>query len=311
MRDEFRQADFPGRAASPPLSSLILHPSSFRRGFTLVELLVVLSLIVILMSLTAAALPGLQRRQKVARGVGLLQGWLRVAQQQALRDRMPTGVRLQRNADNPLVVTELSYIQQPDDFYGGLGSSVAVGWPSASVPPNIVVGAGVDFAGGFAGQPSSFWPVQPGDYLETQGGGWVRRITAVRPSALQLASAPPTSVPPTAQYRIIRQPRGQIGEPPLLLPSDMVIDLTLSRDVPVNALTKNLDILFSPSGQGIGAPADKIILWVRDVSRDDALQGEPALVVIYVRSGTVAVRPVDPSGVDPYHFTRDAGPSEF
>ena len=65
-----------------------------RGGFTLVELLVVIVIILILASLVVALNPRIAGAQKVAKGGDLLQGWLAIARQRAKRDQIPTGVRL-------------------------------------------------------------------------------------------------------------------------------------------------------------------------------------------------------------------------
>jgi hypothetical protein len=57
---------------------------------------------------------------------------------------------------------------------------------------------------------------------------------------------------------------------------------------------------------GAGTPAaDKAILFVRDASRDNLTDGEPVLVSVHIRTGAIAVNPVDISSGDYYSFTRD------
>src|SRR5574340_1255625 len=68
-----------------------------RTGFTMVEMLVVLGIILMLSVLTVLFMPRISERQRVAQGADLLQGWLLMAKQRALRDRVPTGIRLQLN----------------------------------------------------------------------------------------------------------------------------------------------------------------------------------------------------------------------
>jgi prepilin-type N-terminal cleavage/methylation domain-containing protein len=276
-----------------------------RPAFTLVELLVVISLIVILAALTVAFLPS-QERQRVPRGASDLQGWLLIAKNRALRDQVPVGIRFQPGRTDPLHVSEMQYIEQPEPFSKG----------RISVTGNLVTGINVDFRGGFT--DPALWPVQPGDYLEVKGGGLVHRIAAVPgPTTLQLATAPLYNTPvPTQDYRILRAPRLVSGEAPLQLPQGVIIDLATNTQfgnpLPIDPVTRSVDVLFAPSGTVIGpaAAADKVIFWVRDATRDAGSPGEPILIIVYTRTGFVTAHPADLTSGDPYSFTRDGRSSE-
>ncbi len=161
--------------------------------------------------------------------------------------------------------------------------------------------------------------VQPGDYLELNGGGLLHRITGVSSGSITLAST--VSGPATTNYRIIRQPQPLAGQPSLQLPADVAIDvtsgtsglLTLSTitttppTLPVNPAGTGYDILFSPSGAVItrGTVGDRIILWVRDTNQTDPKQGGTILLSINVRTGLIASVPVDTTSGDPYSLARD------
>jgi hypothetical protein len=181
-----------------------------------------------------------------------------------------------------------------------------------------------DFTGGFS-NPTLF-PVQPGDYLEAMGNGLVHLILPpVSPTQLQLASAfmpvPAAAgspfAPLTSQYRIIRAPRVLQGETPLELSTKVVVDINpkaLGYDppLPIDPLTGNIDIMFSPSGGVTGRKlglTDKIMLWVRDGTKDAAAPGQMYLVTIQVRTGFIAVHPVQwpitLQNPDPYLYARD------
>jgi prepilin-type N-terminal cleavage/methylation domain-containing protein len=306
-----------------------------RQAFTLVELLVALVLLLTLAALALALMPRMDQNQKVARGADLLQGWLLIAKQRAVRDQVPTGVRLFPDSKN--YVNQMQYVQQPDDFFGG---TIVVSEPSgmttwmASLVGNTSTPV-VDYFGGFGSSSSAaLWPVQPGDYLEVKGGGWVYLITGVTSSSttgtpgdtLALNAAPVTwwtdssgnkiATSATSQYRIIRAPRLLTGETPLDLPQDVVIDLNTNLTIPgappipsAAGVALPMDIMFSPSGSVIGWPMsnDRIVFWLRDSTTDSAMLGNPALVTIYVRTGLIAAAEVDHSGsaMAPYTFTQD------
>jgi hypothetical protein len=100
------------------------------------------------------------------------------------------------------------------------------------------------------------------------------------------------------------------GEPVLQLPQNVAIDFsvspltntTLSMPKASNIWTPNpggqpyMDVLFTSSGavQPLSQmPTEKFIFWVHDVSLDTAFQGQPALIVVYARTGAIAAHPVN------------------
>src|SRR5439155_22119725 len=94
-----------------------------RWGFTLVELLVVISIMVALMAMIALAAPRFAERQGPSRGAMQLQSWLNLARQTAIRDKRPRGLRMLLPVGQPYkdndknYARELQYIEQPEDFY--------------------------------------------------------------------------------------------------------------------------------------------------------------------------------------------------
>lgn len=235
-----------------------------RIGLTLIELVVVVGIIVILLGIGAAFLPGLQGNQKVQTGVDRIAQWLLIAKNRAKHDGLPTGLRflLTNNptADpappngNPyLTVSQFMYVQQPDPLFGDPGASTLVSaftipdLPLTNPPTykqqqaQVLFTNNPDFVGGDAANPL----VQAGDYLELFGGGTLYQIASVQPSvlnpadnktyvALQLNTNPttlPGAIIPgpngTTSWRIIRQPRRLPGEDVLTLPQDIVVDLSV------------------------------------------------------------------------------------
>jgi hypothetical protein len=272
-----------------------------------------------------ALVPTFQQRQQASKAADQLQGFILGAKEMAKRDRLPTGIRLLPSA-NPNFSTEVQYIQQPDDFVLAqslITVTVNNGVATATVL-DTTTGKNVDFWGGYGAATASAI-VQVGDYLELQGGGLLHQIAAVGPSnpqaqppvgdQLTLASVPPNAIINGQQYRIIRSARPLQGEATLSLPQDTAIDLNWSYPQGVGAF----DLLFSPSGTVVGGAAatDRVIYWVRDNSVDQPaagapVNGEPALIVVYVRTGFIAAHPVntDPNipsagNQDYYWFTRD------
>ncbi len=151
-------------------------------------------------------------------------------------------------------------------------------------------------------------------------------------SALPAAISPNVdgSLPQSSNYTIYRQARPLPGEPTLLLPRGIAIDISREatsgfpswyRLFPgfVNSGgSAPFDILFDPSGRvvsTIGASSARVCLWVRDatvntpgplagndlVATDPRVlpPGENSIICVYTRTGLVAAHPVDATRLQP------------
>ncbi len=412
-----------------------MKSKSNRNAFTLVELLVVMSLIVILAGFAIAFFPNAASSARESRGAGIVKSTLDIAKMRAMRDQAPRGVRLwirkpdggayssppptwaagnaygqfdtvmfllpppdlltafrciaphtSTLANQPVVngnafwqktqlVTEMQYIEQPEDYADGAIDALVVPWnvtnnyPAFSnvtyngltyysrqiVPPNrpqtpdndiqfwfpnatIVrfsadIGNNYSFVNTYSPLNSQnfnllppdsnmkYWHVQPGDYLEIQGGGLMHRVQTVfplNPTATpplmprQLAVTPPlpfTVNSATLNYRIIRAPR-VVGDETVKMTEGTLIDLDTNFifDNPLPQQTnpgsaKNaVDILFAPNGSVIsrGVTTPNIHLWVRSPAQDnpnDVFRGEPTIVSVFVRSGLAGAYQPDPNQI--------------
>ncbi len=286
-----------------------------RDAFTLVELLVVISIMAILATLTIAFFPNAASSQREARAAMSVQGWLNIAKQRALRDQVPFGIRLIQNPADATQVIEAQYIQQPDDFTGGVVASV----PLLSPIEFLVFSPPVDLLNGNAPMNPAeqrFWAVQPGDSIELMGTGLVRQIIDIMDQTT-LKISPPLTYPitiPTSSYRIIRAPR-PAGDEKLSLPDNTFIDIgtnaTFKSPLPPtdpNVGSGFADIVFGPSGQVISrnVATPNIHLWVRSPNQDyptDVFRGDPTIVSVFVRSGFVGAYPPERS-LTPYALVK-------
>src|SRR5262249_23468684 len=249
-----------------------------RTGFTLVELLVVIGILLALAGLGILFLPGVQQSQPAARGPPAVQGALLIAKQRAVRDQGPRGLRLIIDDVNVGYVIKLQYIEQPDDFSGGVLTTHPPAMPATPPPFTQVMLTGVDLWNGDNGSDKTRWHVLEGDYLEIFGGGQTYRIKTVTSNGPDsgLILHGPADTPPgagiataitegTKNYRIIRTPR-ITGEDVIQLPDNVAIDLNTNWLPPppsgppngysqLNPLPKtpanapSIDILFAPSGR--------------------------------------------------------------
>jgi prepilin-type N-terminal cleavage/methylation domain-containing protein len=220
-----------------------------RIAFTLVELLVVMSLIAILATLMIGFFPSAVASAREARAAQSLQGWLNIAKQRAVRDQAPRGLRLWIPSGSMQVV-ECQYLEQPEDFSGG---AIQSGLPIPPPPPasgytmQNTIQMSVDVTNGYgvtmlSNDPNAkYWNVQVGDYLEVLGTGLMHQIVQIgvpngaNPPVIQsnfLVISPPLTIPITSatqNYRIVRSAR-PIGDETLKLPSSTVVDLAPNFD---------------------------------------------------------------------------------
>jgi prepilin-type N-terminal cleavage/methylation domain-containing protein len=70
-----------------------ISPISRRRGFTLIEMLVVMTLIIVLATIAVLVAPRFSETQRISLAGGQVQGWLFTAKQRAYRDKLVRGLR--------------------------------------------------------------------------------------------------------------------------------------------------------------------------------------------------------------------------
>ena len=102
----------PSGSASKPLSS--------RAGYTLVELLIVISIIVILLAMTAAAVNFNRDAERVRGGALQVQSFLAGARDRAIYAKEARGVRFFLDSENNRAVTSMVYIDPAELWSDGV-----------------------------------------------------------------------------------------------------------------------------------------------------------------------------------------------
>jgi len=274
-----------------------------RRGMTLVELLVVMSIMVTFAAMTAAFYPSISSDNQIAQASNKIQNLLVGARQKARRDSNVTGVRFFPDTNNPGSATQMMLIQKPVDLTGSsLGANIVFS------PPNIVS----FFFPDNANTPYPVWGFATGEDLIMANDILVDPLTSNSTNILGKGAStnqmiinfgfytPNFSAP--LNYKIIRQARIVPGEEAIPLPEGYEI-LLYSPDVnrikcisgpPINNYPSviPIDVCFEKTGAVYQIDfASNVYIWVHKTgsskySEDDAIIG------IQRNNGKVAVFPV-------------------
>lgn len=312
-------------------------PERGRRGFTLLELLVVITIVSILLGMTVAAVNFARDSERVVSAALQVQSFLSGARDRAIHAKEARGVRFFVDATNSRAVTAMAYID-PAEFWSqgtirlqrpdGDTNNVADG-------PDITIVAGAD---------TQWWQLKRRGLLfdglriripKGDAGTWYE----IETSMIDLTSAPP----PT-QYLKLRTPYADPGDTPttqviafdtvgpedyelelaprilpmdpVKLPTETIIDLDASRLPaawrPTTSLStlngsgnlqysQFMDIVFSARGTVIGNAASGGIIQFYICDNQDSITLKEQFVTndtFFIGSASFPIPPL-PSGAPP------------
>jgi prepilin-type N-terminal cleavage/methylation domain-containing protein len=274
-----------------------LQSQSLRSGFTLVELMVVITIMLLLFGMTVYGINFTRDADKVRGAVSQVQSFLSGARDRAIYAKEPRGVRFFVNPANPRSVSAMAYIQPGQKWtYGNVNLERLDINPQNNVPdrPEVIV---------VRGERLGWWQLKRRGLL-TDGsrirmprdtGNWYEVDTS-----LINITAPPTG----QDFLLLRIPFSDAGgdsntvvahsgmtyelelpsqllpQEPSLLPEGAVIDLDGSKIPNVwrpglsdeaGQFSPYMDIFFSPRGNVIGNAASTGLIHFYVCDAEDSL----------------------------------------
>ena len=293
-----------------------------RRGMTLVELLVVMSIMVTFAAITAAFYPSISSDNQIAQASNKIQNMLVGARQKARRDSNVTGVRFFSN--DLISANQMMLVQKPVDLTGNnlLDINFNPPIPTTLYQPQLLTGNPniIQFSSQVWGFPTGEDLVMANDILVEPVTNNSTRITGKGATANQmfinssvsntLIFYNPNLANPTLNYKIIRQARIVPGEEAIPMPEGYEIlffvpdrngtkcfsgpPIFYSSVIPPEVIPResSVDVCFEKTGAVYQIDfAANVYIWVHKTgstkySEDDAIIG------IQRNNGKVAVFPV-------------------
>ena len=316
------------------LNRLRQFDSRMRRGFTLVELLVVVAIFSILATLVVSGFT-INNADRVGNSVATVKNAIEGARSRAVADGAVRGVRLIVDQNNPRIVTSMVYVESPgfDEGICNVEFVVGVGWRVVNVDDPVPATPNDPL-----NRPNDTWNdlndrdlIQAGARIEIprDSGNWytvsawfidvvddpvfgdpmtrdvIRIVESYRPSTYETVAnpspPPPTITRPVAingnriPYRLELAPTVAEGAEPILLDPQACIDLDGSR-VP-EAWRFREDV--NRNGVIDGAESDTPPDGNGNGQFDFSLNYSPRMDILFASDGTV-VGDVRTSGI--LHF---------
>jgi prepilin-type N-terminal cleavage/methylation domain-containing protein len=224
-----------------------------RRGFTLVEMLIVIGIMLMLVTAAMTIMPAAsegRRTREAARSVNV---YLSTARNRAMETGRPCGVTFRFFGGNPCALNA-DQCEVPPDYEGQTAQSMArVSTTATPMTVNLVCGTNSEVV------PASM--VRPGDLIQFNHQGVVYSVSGTTDAKGYLTGGtfsiaaydpdPPPSLPSYTRlvpFRIFRAPIKSAAEA-LQLPTSTVVDLDFSgMSNQLGSRSQDLTVMFSSTG---------------------------------------------------------------
>lgn len=298
-----------------------------RRGFTLTELLVVISILVLLTSVVVVAMGNTRNSDRVRSAARVAQSALLGAKDRASQSKEIRGIRMQRDPNDPALINAFQYIRPlPSLFYGSSGqggptTAFTIRRQGGSPDAVLVVGlgSGIDWfqldSNGLldknntrvripAGESGNWYKLvpqqaQPPFFVVKDNTSQIMRLT----TPFLNCTFPPPAVDALEWSSPAATMELQLGNEvapftePMPMPTGMVIDLkwsspsaqALATSLEASGALGKIDLMFTPRGNITGAPSvmGPIHFLIHDLQ--DAVAREPG-----PNGTTVPLSPISP-----------------
>jgi prepilin-type N-terminal cleavage/methylation domain-containing protein len=228
-------------------------------GFTLVELLVVVTIVLMLFGLAATVIQPLREGRDVREAARMVNAYLAQAQTRAIQRGRPVGIWIRRLPLQPNISLELAMAELPPP-YGGDVLNAKIG----------VVGAASAEYNRNTADPRFF---NVGNWIRFDYKGPLRIITSTNPELHSIEFAPPVRFTGQVPFQVYGFPRSDPEDPnsPLIQAQSAVHPLTFPASVAI-------DVAHS----GIGWSS-----WFSEVGPNDPADGEIDPLILFGADGSV------------------------
>ena len=289
-----------------------------RTAMTLVELVVVMTIIITFTAITAAFYPANQADRELSRFSSTVQSALLSARNRAKAERLPTGIRFYADLNSPTKVGSVVLIQKPAplDAYavGGGGNPPTAGSLTVTMSGND---ANITF-------PNSY-PVQGNlkinDFISLDSGDVAKVDSLVNPNSVKSLSGSYSSGFSSAltalptKFKVYRGAIELSGDTPFELSNIIDILFTGSAgsltSAPVSlAVSGAFDIIFNPDGS-LNNSTSEVYLHLHNLESPASDYSRDAILAVRKMSGSIGVYevgPVDlvnPANHNPILFAKD------